>query len=250
MQFDWTTFVLEALNFLVLVWLLKHFFYRPVLDVLDARQEKVRAEMMRAEHLQHEAEALKQQYEARLADWSKEREQAVRQLEEELTQQRAAGLENARKSLADEEAKARVRDAAAIASREAELVRQAAGEAYGHAAAMLRRLASDQLTASIVRMFQEDLAALPPAEQEALRKAGQALGDDMAVEIYAAHPLDEGTLAEVSNALSQAVGQPLNVVFRLDPTLIAGLRVAVGECLLHANLAEELTFFRRQGGHV
>ena len=38
MQFDWTTFVLEVLNFLVLLWILKRFLYQPVLDVLDARQ--------------------------------------------------------------------------------------------------------------------------------------------------------------------------------------------------------------------
>lgn len=250
MQFDWTTFVLEAINFLVLIWILKRFFYRPVLDVLDARQERVRSEMTQAQQLQQEAEALKHQYEVRLADWGKERGQALQQLEQELTQQRVAGMESTRKSLADEEAKARVRGAAAIASREAELVRQAAGEAYSNAAAMLRRLASPELTASIARIFQEDLAALPPAEQAALHKAGQALGDDMTVEVAAAHPLDDSTLAEISSALSAAAGQPLKVVFRLAPELIAGLRVAVGECLLHANLSEELMFFRRQGGHA
>ena len=38
MEFDWTTFALEALNFLVLVWLLKRFFYRPVLAVIEARR--------------------------------------------------------------------------------------------------------------------------------------------------------------------------------------------------------------------
>lgn len=250
MEFDWTTFVLEAINFLVLVWILKRFFYRPVLGVLDARQQRVRAETTRAQQLQQDAESLKRQYEARLADWDKERQQARQLLEQELTRMRSASLENIARSLADEETKARARDAALTASREAELVRQAAGEAYSDAAAMLRRLASPELTASIVRIFLEDVAALPPAGQAALRKAGQALGGDMTVEVAAAHPLDEQILAEIARALSLAAGQSLEVVFRLAPELIAGVRVAVGECLLHANLAEELTFFRRQGGHA
>ena len=38
MDFDWTTFALEVLNFLVLVWLLKRFFYRPVLAAIEARR--------------------------------------------------------------------------------------------------------------------------------------------------------------------------------------------------------------------
>jgi F-type H+-transporting ATPase subunit b len=33
-ELNWTTFVLEILNFLVLVWLLKHFFYQPVKGVI------------------------------------------------------------------------------------------------------------------------------------------------------------------------------------------------------------------------
>ena len=44
MQIDWTTFALEILNFLVLVWILKHFFYQPVLAVLDKRRASVEKE--------------------------------------------------------------------------------------------------------------------------------------------------------------------------------------------------------------
>lgn len=250
MQFDWTTFLLEVINFLVLVWLLKHFFYRPVLNILDARQERVRAEVAHAEQLQQEAEALKTQYEARLADWNKEREQARQQLEQELTQLKSASTENLKQSLIDEEAKSRVRGAAITASHEAELVRQAASEAYENAAAMLRRLATPELTASIVRMFQEDMKVLSLPEQEALRKAAQALEGDMKVEVSSAHALDDKDLSSISQSLSEVTGHPMRVIFKLDPELIAGLRVTVGECLLHANLAEELQFFRRQSMHA
>lgn len=247
MQFDWTTFALEVVNFLVLVWVLKRFLYRPVMDVLDARQERVKGEMARSEQLRQTAESLKQQYETRLADWTREREQARLLLEQEMTELRGAGMENIKKSLSDEEAKARARGAATITSREADLVRQATGEAYNNAAAMLRRLASPELTMSIVHMLLEDLATLPSNEQAVLLKAGMALGDSATAEIVSAHPLEEKTLAEISQALSVATGKSLNIVFKLAPELIAGLRVAIGECLLHANLAEELIFFRRQG---
>ena len=41
MQFNWSTFVLEIINFVVLVWILKHFLYRPVLSLLEKRREKI-----------------------------------------------------------------------------------------------------------------------------------------------------------------------------------------------------------------
>ena len=250
MQFDWTTFVLEAINFLVLVWLLKHFFYKPVLNILDARQERVRAEVVRAEQLQQDAEALKHQYEERLADWSKEREQARLQLEQELVQLKTVSMENINKSLVDEKAKWRVKNEAVTASHDAELARQAASEAYENAAAMLRRLASPELTASIVKVFQEDLIKMPQSELAAIRKAAQAFEGEMKVEVSSAHALDDKALSKISQSLSAVTGHPMNVISNLNPALIAGLRVTVGECLLHANLAEELQFFRRQSKHA
>lgn len=250
MQFDWTTFVLEILNFLVLVWILKRFLYQPVLNVLDARQARVRDEIAQAERLREEGASLHQQYEERLADWSKEREARRQQLEQELTQQRTAGMERLRCTLADEEDKARMRGAAAAAAREAELVRQAAESAYGDASAMLRRLASPALTANIVALLVDDLAALPPAALTQLREAATGPGVARTADVAAAHPIDEAAAQAIAQALSAAAERPLQVTVRLDPGLIAGVRVALGECLLHANLADELAFFRRQDGRV
>ena len=67
MEFDWTTFVLEALNFLVLVWLLKRFFYQPVLAEIEARRDATAKTIADAETVRREAEALKSEYQAHLA---------------------------------------------------------------------------------------------------------------------------------------------------------------------------------------
>lgn len=249
MELDWTTFALEVLNFLVLVWILKRFLYQPVLDVLDARQARVQDETARAAKLQLEAESLRQQYEERLAQWAQEREEMRRKLEQELAQQRAAGMERIRRALGDEEEKARVRDAARTAAHEFELTRQAAGAAYRNVASMLHRLASPALTESIARLLIEDLAQLPHTQREALRGAAEKLGADAAAEIAPAHPLDDATVQDIARGLAAAAGRALRVTLAPDPALIAGVRIAVGECLLHANLADELAFFRRQDGN-
>ncbi|MEI8572022.1 F0F1 ATP synthase subunit B [Methylomonas sp. LW13] len=249
MQFDWTTFILEILNFLVLVWILQRFLYRPVLAMLDARQQRIKDETEQAAKLRNQAEALRQQYEQRLAAWNQEQETSRRQLEEELAQLRNTATENLKQNLADEEAKLRVRNQTLIAGREAALVREAAGAAYGQAAAILQRLASPQLTQTIVEVFLQDLLNMPDSEQTALRKAGAMLIAASAVEVLSAHPLSEADQARVTEALSTAAGQTLQITFKEDSALIAGLRAIVGECQLHANLADELAFFRRQANH-
>jgi F-type H+-transporting ATPase subunit b len=249
MQIDWTTFALEVLNFLVLVWILKRFLYRPVLAVLDARQARVKAETDASRQLRAEAEALKGQYESRLADWDKEKAQARRQLEEELARERAARLENLKKSLADETAKGHAREQSLGVAREAALAREALAQSYGAAAAMLRRMASEDMTRRIAQVFREDLATLPEPDLAALRNAALALDVEATAEIAAAHPLDEAMRGALADALSQAAGRRLHLGFKDAPELIAGLRAGVGACLLHANLADELEFFRRAEGH-
>ena len=249
MQFDWTTFILEILNFLVLVWILQRFIYRPVLAMLDARQQRIKDETLRAEQLRNEADALRKQYESRLADWSQEKEASRRQLDEELAQLHGKALEDLKQTLADEEAKSRARNEALTASRETALIREAASAAYGQAAAMLQRLASPQLTNSIIDIFLEDLLNMPEPEQAALRKAAAMLITASAVEVISAHTLDESARAALTHGLSVAAEHPLQLTFKEDASLIAGARAVVGECQLHANLADELSFFRRQANH-
>jgi F-type H+-transporting ATPase subunit b len=250
MQFDWTTFILECINFLVLVWILKHFFYRPVLQVLDARQQRIHDETMHAEQLQQEAAALKQQYEARLSNWDREREQGRERLDQELMQLRTAGMEELKNSLANEAAKARARDSATVAAREAELIRKASKEAYRNTADMLGRLASPELTAKIARILQEDLALLPPDDQNALHKAGGALGEPPLIDIMSAHALEPPVKEGILASLTSLVGRPLQANFRVAPELIAGLRIAVGECVLHVNLYDELEYFQSRLSHA
>lgn len=249
MQFDWTTFILEILNFLVLVWILKRFLYGPVLAMLDARQQRIRDESARAELLRDQAEALRLQYEQRLADWKQQQESSRRQLEEELAQQRTAALETLKQTLADEEAKLRARNQSLIVTREAALIQEAASTAYLQTAALLQRLASAELTSRILEVFMEDLQRLPDSEQNALSKAAAMLTAESALEVLSAHALSESQQTQLSQALMTATGKPLALQFTQDAALIAGVRVTVGECLLHANLADELAFFRRQNNH-
>ena len=41
MTIDWITVAAQIANFLVLVWLLRRFLYRPILDGIDAREAEI-----------------------------------------------------------------------------------------------------------------------------------------------------------------------------------------------------------------
>lgn len=250
MAFDWTTFALEILNFLVLVWLLQRLFYRPVLAALDARQARVQAELDQASQAQRDAEALRQQYEDRMADWRRQADARHAALEQALARQRAAAEAQLRQTQADAEDKARARRSAAEAARETELRRQARQAALAEAAAMLKRLACPALDARIVQVLEDDLAALPAAQAAALAASARRLGDGARAELVSAHPLDDAQRDRIAMALAAVTGRPLAVDMRTDPELIAGVRIGIGDSVLHANLADEFGFFAREDAHA
>lgn len=249
MDFDLTTFILEIINFLVLLWILQRLIYRPLLAALDARQQRVQAQIDAAGQLRSEAESLKTELQTRLSSWEQEREQQRSLLDTELAEIRSKTLAQIKQSLADESAKLQARNQALQASQQALLFREAADSAYGKVAMMLQRLASTELTHRIVETFVEDLQALAETERSALTKAAESLIAASAVEIVSSHPLSIDDQAALLAALNSAAGKTLSPVIRVDNSLLAGLRVVIGECQLQANLTDELAFFKQQQPH-
>src|SRR5580700_2283763 len=59
MLIDWFTVAAQVVNFLILVWLLKRFLYKPVLAAIDEREKRIATQLQDAE--KKKAEALKEQ---------------------------------------------------------------------------------------------------------------------------------------------------------------------------------------------
>ena len=72
MLFDWFTIGAQALNFLILVYLLKRFLYGPIIEAMEERKAKVHEDVVRAEEARQEAAVYSQE----LKKQQKELEQA------------------------------------------------------------------------------------------------------------------------------------------------------------------------------
>ncbi|WP_138934409.1 F0F1 ATP synthase subunit delta [Roseovarius arcticus] len=62
MSIDWITVAAQIANFMVLVWLLKRFLYRPILDGIDAREAGIAARMQEAGQAKAAAAATEAEY--------------------------------------------------------------------------------------------------------------------------------------------------------------------------------------------
>ena len=108
MQFNWSTFVLEIINFVVLVWILKHFLYRPVLSLLEKRREKIEQSLSAATERHNQATRLEQQYQQRLEEWAREKQQLLDDFQQQMQTERGQRLQQLQAELASERKKSRV----------------------------------------------------------------------------------------------------------------------------------------------
>ncbi|MCK9515810.1 MAG: F0F1 ATP synthase subunit delta [Ottowia sp.] len=77
MSIDWVTVLAQLANFLLLVWLLKRFLYRPILAGIDAREAEIARRMSAADEAREQARAAEQEYQRLREKLSAIREEKV-----------------------------------------------------------------------------------------------------------------------------------------------------------------------------
>jgi len=245
MELSWSTFVLEIINFVVLVWILKRFLYKPVLAVIAARRQAVEEQLAEAHATEAEASALKEQYSGRLSAWETEKRAAKSELAREVEQERARRLSELEQSLTREREKVRVADERQQAEKQRLLEQQALGQGASFAGKLLALAAGPELEQRLVEMVLAELAGLP-ADQK-LRLRNQWHGEDRHIDVCSAFDLTSEQRGRLQSALRE-LADIADVQFRRDPTLVAGVRIEIGAWLLAANLRDELKGFAELAG--
>jgi len=240
-EFDWTTLALEALNFLVLVWLLKRFFYRPVLAVIEARQAATAKTIMDAEAVRREAEGLKSEYQRHLAEVDKERAAAKARLDENIAAERAARGIALEAEIAEERRRREALEAREHSELELALERKAIAISVRFATRLLERLAGPELDAKLAELALSELDTQAPDKLGALRTALREPGGHL--KVVSAYPLDHTLRANFTRSLSALAGRELLPRFSEDTALKAGVCIMAGSWVLMANVRDELNFF-------
>lgn len=241
MELNLSTFLLEIVNFLVLVWLLKRFLYKPVLGVIERRRAGIEQTLAEAEEKERQAGVLREQYEGRVADWEEERRKAREQLARDIASERDQRLAELQDRLADERQKATVADERSRADSTRQLEEQALQQGARFATRLLSQGAGPETEARLIDLLIGDLQALSDEQRTRLRNGAGEAPDG--IELVSAHPLKGDRLARLQQALDAVIGRQLPLQQRLDAKLLAGVEITIGAWVLGANLRDELLGF-------
>lgn len=244
MQLDPVTFLLEVINFLVLIWILKRFLYVPIQKAIANRQQKLEQVLAEAKAKEGRAEQLLSQHETSIRQWQQEKEAREAQLQRDLAAERARLLEKIRRAAADEKTKLDAQREEANRAALRGLTEKARQEALECSAKLLQRLSTPALDTAFVDVLLEDIAAAPEDLLNRLRDAAREA--DGKVVVASAHALPDEMLERMRARLEQIFELPVQCDSVVRPELIGGLRVELGAQVLDANVQTELSFFQER----
>ncbi len=245
MEIDWSTFVLELLNFVVLVYLLKRFLYRPVLAVIEQRKAGIAKTLADAQAQNADAEALRAKYEGRVGEWEAERRRASDALGRELEAEKVRRLGEIDASVAKERERAEAAAAREQATAARKLESEALEQGARFAGRLVAQLASPELETRLVALALGELERLPPERAAALTSGGaDAAGTPV---VASAFPLSPDDRRRVAAAVARLAPSAPEARFVEKPALVAGLDIAIGGWSLGLNVRDELAGFARLG---
>ena len=174
MLIDWFTVVAQALNFLILVWLLKRFLYKPILDAIDAREKRIAAELADADAKKAEARQERDEFKRKIEEFEQQRTAMLNSADEEANTERHRLLAEIRK----ESDMLRLRWQEALRNEHhrlsEELSRRTREEVFAIARKTLADLATTSLEEQMTEAFILRLGELSPAERDGLQSAFKA----------------------------------------------------------------------------
>jgi F-type H+-transporting ATPase subunit b len=246
MLIDWFTVGAQLLNFIVLVWLLKRFLYKPVLNAIDAREKRVAAESANADLQKTEIKKSREELQAKSDAFEKERIALLAKaiLDAKLEAERLLG--SARQAA---DALTLQRNAALRADTDrlsGALSRLAAGESINIARAALKDLAGADLEARICAVFVRRLRGVGSPTKELLRVLLASLTDKPVV--TSSFELSSVDKIAIQTALNETFSADIHLCFELSPNSIAGIALSSGGERLSWTIADYLKTLEEKAG--
>lgn len=238
MKINWFTVIAQVINFLVLVWLLKRFLYKPILKAIDEREKKIAAQIKDADD--KKAAAIKEQ------DDFKKKNDDFDQQKKELMDKAVADT-NAEKNKLLEAAK---NDANTLRSdlekatkenqenQNIEIEQKIQKEVFAITRKALTDIASLSLEEQSVNTFIKRLNDSKDEEKKQFADAFKSNAN--AILVRSVFDLPEKQKGEINNAVDTILGTKTQLQFKTTPELISGIELTTNGYKLAWSFSEYL----------
>ncbi|MEO8961134.1 MAG: hypothetical protein ABI325_04580 [Ginsengibacter sp.] len=223
MEINWFTVIAQIINFLILVWLLKRFLYKPVLNAIDEREKKIAAQLSDAEAKKASAQKERDEFEQKNESFDKERASKMNEA------QQAANAEKQRlfEEIRSESNVLRLKYEESLEQQQKDITevvkRKTKNEVIAITGKALSDLADASLEEQIVKVFMKKILALKDEDKSAFQMAFN--NNEQKITIKSTSVLTSSSKDELEKVIEKIIGQASNVQYLVDSELISGIEI-------------------------
>jgi len=236
----------QIVNFLILFAALYFLLWKRVLKMLEERKQRIAQGLADAEQARKERERAEAEYQERIRRAEQEREEILAKAAREGEQVREEILAEARA-----EAERIIAEARAEAERDRqEMLAELRGQVASLAIAVSNKIIGETLDERRQRRLIDEffsgiragrVVVLDEEELEWAKRAGA-----MTAHVITALPLSPDEQETVANTLAEHLGERPELEFEVDPSILGGLVIRIGDRLIDGSVAGKLAALQEQ----
>jgi len=243
MLIDWFTVGAQALNFIILVWLMRRFLYKPILDAIDKREKSIAKSLADAEAKKAEAHDERDEFQRKNSDLDRRRAALLGQATKDAEAERQRLLDEARQAAEALAVKRREILQSEAQRLSQDLVRRTQDEVFAIARRALTDLATTSLEERAVEAFVRRLRSLERAAKDSLAHALTTATAPTLVR--SAFDLPAEQRATIQTAVNETFSADVALRFETAPELVGGIELSANGHKVAWSIADYLVSMRR-----
>lgn len=223
MLIDWFTVGAQVVNFLILVWLLKRFLYKPILHAIDEREKRIAKELADADTKKAEAQKERDEFQHKNAEFDQQRTLLMNKVTEEAKTERQRLLDEARQAADIMSAKRQETLRNEAHNLNQAISRRTRLEVFAIARKVLNDLVETSLEERLAVVFIRRLQELDEQSKKSLRESLKTATKPALVRSAFDLPATQRTA--IQQMLNQTLSTEILVRFETAPDLISGIEL-------------------------
>ncbi len=223
MLIDWFTICAQVLNFVILVWLMKRFLYKPILQAIDAREKRIATELADADAKKAEAQKEREEFKHKNRTFDQQHADLLSQATDEAKAERQRLLAEARQAADDLSAKRQETLRNDAHNLNQAISRRTQQEVFAIARKALTDLATTGLEERLGEVFTRRLREMDGQAKAGLAQALKTASDPAIVR--SAFDLPAEQRAAIQKTLNETFSAEIHVRFETAPDLISGIEL-------------------------
>lgn len=248
MLIDWFTVGAQALNFLILVWLMKRFLYKPILNAIDAREKRIAQSLADAEATKAEATNERDAFQQKNEQFDEQRAALLSKATDEANAERQRLLDEARKAADALSAKRQESLANDARNLNQAISRRTQDEVFAIARKALADLATTTLEERMGDVFNRRLRELNDEAKRVLAEALKTASEPALVRSAFDLPADQRVA--IQTALNETFSAEVRVRFETAPDLVSGIELSTNGQKVAWSISDYLSSLEKSVGEL